>query len=80
MATEIIFVYKDDPAAAERIIGAFAVETGLTAEPHEGSVAFAVRGAEHEIKVVETLNGIDANWSRYVSLGDPSSDGAASSA
>jgi len=71
MANEIIFAYKDDPIAAERIVGTFAAETGLTAEPGEGSVAFAVHGREHEIKVVETLNGIDGDWSRYVSLGDP---------
>jgi hypothetical protein len=76
VANEIIFVYKDDPAAAERIIGTFAAETGLTAEPHDGNVSFGVHGREHEIKVVETLNRIDGDWSRYLSLGDPEAGGA----
>ncbi len=76
MANEITFVYKDDPAGAKRVLDAFAAETGLEAEPHDGSVSFAVHGREHEIKVVETLNQIDSDWSRYVSLGDPDASSA----
>ncbi|HWF33140.1 MAG TPA: hypothetical protein VG188_11340 [Solirubrobacteraceae bacterium] len=76
MANEIVLLYKDDQAAAQRIAGAFAAETGLAAEPHERSVSFAVHGREHEIKVVETLNRIDSDWSRYVSLGEPGVSGS----
>lgn len=80
MANEIIFLYKDDRAAAERIAGAFAAETGLAAEPHEASVSFEVHGREHEIKVVETLNEIDSDWSRYLSLGEPGVRGGSAGA
>lgn len=74
MANQIVFLYKDDRAAAERIVRAFAEETGLTPEAQDGTVAFAVHGREHEIKVVETLNRIDEEWNRHLRLGDPQAD------
>jgi hypothetical protein len=78
MANQIILVYEGDSAAAQRIVAAFAAETGLTAEPQDGRVSFAVGGREHEIKVVETLNRIDRDWSRHLSLGAPDASSAVS--
>jgi hypothetical protein len=73
MADRLILVPQGDPEAAQRIIDAFAEETGLTPEPAaEGGTEFALRGEDHEIKVVQTLTGIDPDWSQRVALGDPS--------
>jgi hypothetical protein len=75
MADQLVFLVTGDPSEAQRILDAFAGETGLAAEPAEDGTRFALDGADHQIKVVETLNGIEPEWSRHLSLGAPDARG-----
>lgn len=73
MADRLILRPTGDPAEAQRIIDAFAAETGLTPEPApEGGVRFPLGADDHQIKVVQTLTGIAEDWPQHVELGDPS--------
>jgi hypothetical protein len=73
MADRLIFLPQGDPEAARRIVDAFAEQTGLTPQPSaEGGTEFALGSEDHQIKVVQTLTGIDPDWSDHVALGDPS--------
>ena len=72
MADRLILRPTGDPTEAQRIIDAFAAETGLTPEPAaEGGVEFALGADDHEIKVVQTLTGIAGDWAEHLELGDP---------
>jgi hypothetical protein len=71
MADQLVFVITGDRSEAQRILDAFAGETGLAAQPSQEGTRFALGGPDHQIKVVETLNEIDADWSRHLSLGQP---------
>jgi hypothetical protein len=72
MADELIFFTRDESRAMS-VLDAFAERTGLTPEPIAGGVRFALQGGDHSVKVVETLNDIDAQWSRHIALGEPGS-------
>ena len=70
MADTITLIAQDEEG--RRIVEAFAEETGLDAEDDgEGRHVFAVEGDEHEIEVVQTLDGIDADWNEHIALEDP---------
>jgi hypothetical protein len=69
MAATIILTRVGDRADA--IVGRFADETGLTPERRDEDWVFPVSGDEHEIKVVQTLTGIDEHWSDHVGFREP---------
>jgi hypothetical protein len=69
MADVITLIPRDEDG--ERIADAFAEQTGLEAEEADGRRIFTVDGTEHEIEVVQTLDGIDEDWTQHVALGDP---------
>jgi hypothetical protein len=71
MADQLVFVVTGDPSEAQRILDAFAAETGLAGQSGQESTRFALESSDHQIKVVETLNEIDADWPRHLSLGRP---------
>lgn len=75
MADQLVFLVTGDPSKAQRILDAFAAQTGLAPEPAEDGTRFALDGADHQIKVVETLNEIDPAWSEHLSLGAPDARG-----
>lgn len=68
MADTITLKPKD--ADGERIIDRFASQTGLPAEDTEGGKRFDVR-EHHDLKVRQTLDGVDEHWAEHVELGDP---------
>ncbi|MCW3011017.1 MAG: hypothetical protein JWO90_1421 [Solirubrobacterales bacterium] len=73
MADRLVFRPQGDPGVAQRIIDAFAQQTGLRPQPAaEGGVEFPLETKDHRIKVVQTLTAIDAEWAQHVELGDPS--------
>lgn len=74
MADRLILRPTGDPAEAQRIIDAFAEQTGLAPQPaSDGGTEFPLAGEDHEVKVVQTLTGIAGDWAQHVELGDPSS-------
>jgi hypothetical protein len=75
MASELIFVMAGD-GRAEKILAAFADETGLTPETIGDGVRFELGREDHDVKVVQTLNDIDPDWSRFISLREPSGSGS----
>jgi hypothetical protein len=75
MASELAFVLAEG-GRAEKILAAFADETGLTPETTTDGVSFELRDEDHDVKVVQTLNDIDPHWSRFISLREPSGSGS----
>jgi hypothetical protein len=71
VADELILLTRGDRASAESLFQAFAERTGLSAEPIEGGVRFALAGEDHAIRITQTLNSIDPHWSEHVELGQP---------
>lgn len=71
MADTITFLPKDDDGA--RILDEFEQQTGFTAEEgdDEGARVYALQGDDHRTHVVQTLNGIDPEWSQHIALRMP---------
>ena len=69
VAHELLLMSQGDPQRAQGIFVAFAERTGLLMEPVAGGVRYTLEGADHRVKVVETLTDIDANWAQHVALG-----------
>ncbi len=69
MADQIILTKLDDEA--DRILDAFADETGLEREDHADHAHFPIEADDHDIDVVQTLTDIDEDWTEHVGLGDP---------
>jgi hypothetical protein len=75
MAEQLVFVTRGDASEAKRVLDAFAAETGLTPEHDGRQTRFALDDDDHRIKVVETLNEIDPDWSGHLALGPPDAAG-----
>jgi hypothetical protein len=75
MAERLVFVIIGDPSHARRILDSFAGETGLAPQSEGDVTRFALDGADHRVKVVQTLTEIDPDWSRHLSLGPPEASG-----
>jgi hypothetical protein len=73
MAGQVILLREGDPQHADEIIGAFAEQTGLQAREIDGGASFLIKGSEHAINVIQTLDEIDPDWTEHVALGDPES-------
>ena len=69
MADTITLIPRDE--AGTSIIERFAQETGLDAAAQGEAHVFTVEGTEHEIPVVQTLDGIDPDWNDHLEFGDP---------
>jgi hypothetical protein len=69
VSREVILLAQGDPKNAQRIFDSFAERAALEAEPVAGGMRFALEETPRQIKVVETLNEIDARWELYVALG-----------
>jgi hypothetical protein len=69
VSREVILLAQGNPKEAQRIFEAFAERSALEAEPVTGGVRFAVDGTHRSVKVVETLNEIDARWQLHIALG-----------
>ncbi len=74
MADRLILRPKGDTSEAQRIVDAFAAETGLVPVPTSvGDIEFPLDSPEeHAVPVVQTLTAIDADWAEHLELGDPS--------
>jgi hypothetical protein len=75
MADRLILLPHPDDSRSWAIIEAFAERTGLTLERRNGGAEFPLHERDHEVQVVQTLTDIDAQWSRHVTLGDPTQNG-----
>lgn len=75
MADQLVFLVIGDRSEAQRILDAFADQTGLAAESRKDGTRFALDSPDHQIKVVETLNEIDPDWPRHLSFGAPDARG-----
>ena len=69
MADTITLIAQDEEG--ERIIQAFAKETGLEGEESAGRHIFDVDPDEHDVPVIQTLDEIDEDWTEHVALEDP---------
>jgi hypothetical protein len=74
MAHELILLRRGSEADARRILDAFSERTGLRGEPVAAGMRYALEGPDHRVKIVETLNDIEGNWERHISLGQPDDD------
>jgi hypothetical protein len=75
MASELVFVLAEG-GRAEKILATFADETGLMPETTRDGVRFELGRDDHNVKVVQTLNDIDPDWSRFISLREPGGSGS----
>ena len=75
MADELVFLTNEDERG-DSILEAFAARTGLAPQTISGGVRFELGEDDHELKVVEILTRIDAQWSRHITLGEPGSSGS----
>jgi hypothetical protein len=69
VAHELLLISQGDPQIARSIFDAFAERTGLLTEPVAGGVRYTLDGADHRVKVIETLRDIDASWAQHIALG-----------
>jgi hypothetical protein len=69
MADQIILTKLDEEA--DRILDAFADQTGLHGDDEGDRRRFDVTGAGHEVDVVQTLTDIDEDWTEHVGVADP---------
>lgn len=68
MSEDFVLLAHGDPKQAQRIFEAFAERTALDAEPVTGGMRFTLAGTHRNVKVIETLNEIDARWELHVKL------------
>jgi hypothetical protein len=71
MASTFSLLHKDDgdPAEGDRLIAAFADKTGLPYEATDDGRIFAIEDSgDHQIDLVQTLDGLDENWPRHLAL------------
>lgn len=74
MANQVVLLRENDiDGRAEEIIDEFETRTGLEREEIDGGASFGLEGEDHAVKVVETLDEIDRDWTDYLTLGDPDS-------
>lgn len=74
MASTFSLLHKDDgdPAEADRLIEAFADRTGLSYDEIDDGRIFEIQEADdHQIDLVQTLDGIDAGWPKHLALEMP---------
>jgi hypothetical protein len=69
MADSIILTKLD--ADADRILDAFEQRTGLEGEDDGDRRIYDLEGREHEVEVVQTLTGVDEDWTEHVGFQDP---------
>jgi hypothetical protein len=72
MSSSITFVLTHQPDA-DRILDAFEEQSGLASEdPGDGTRVYPLEGADHGVKVVQTLTRIDEHWTDHLALQAPS--------
>lgn len=74
MASTFSLLRSDDadPAQADRLIAAFADKTGLPYSETDDGRIFEIQDADdHQIDLVQTLDGIDAGWPKHLALEMP---------
>jgi hypothetical protein len=70
MASTITLIANDDVGLA--ILGEFEDVTGLSRDGGDDkSRTYAIDGDDHRIRIVATLDDIDAGWTSHVAIGDP---------
>ena len=70
MATTITFIPQDDEG--ERILDEFEQQTSLAPEDGGDSARiYPLEGDDHRIEIIETLDGIDAQWNEHLALESP---------
>ncbi len=71
MASTITLLPRGDRDAATKIIQRFGEETGLQgADTDDGGRIFDVQD-DHDVPVVQTLDGIDPSWPEHIALTEP---------
>ncbi len=71
MADHLILLTRDGSSRAQGIFEEFAERTGLRPEVIDDGLRFPLRGEDHALRVVETLDEIDSDWPQHVALGQP---------
>ena len=69
MADTITFVAKDDEGA--RILDEFEQQTELEPEDRGERRVYPLEGDDHQVEIVETLTGIDSEWTEHIALEMP---------
>jgi hypothetical protein len=70
MASTITFIPQDDDA--QRILDEFEQRTGLSADrDDDGGRIYELRGDEHRVEIVQTLDEIDPQWTGHMALEAP---------
>jgi hypothetical protein len=68
MADTVTLIPKGDPDTANRIIDAFAEKAGVAADRGDDGAVFDV-SHDHHLRVVQTLDEIDPDWTHHIDLG-----------
>ena len=68
MSDQVILQPLDDSDEAERILDEFERLTGFEPDVRHDGRYYDLDGDDHETKIVQTLTGIDEDWTDHIGL------------